>query len=118
MREDKEREAKANDKYCFPDIEVKVLDAIKSSKDCKSKVLKINMSHYFGVFFKKALLGHLTADFVACVEKYVQRLLKKGALDEPIIMKDHLPDVFKIDNKKTFVSRIHELEEKGQYSTI
>ena len=38
-------------------------------------------------------------------------------LDSSIDMRDHPPDIFKINNKRTFISRIQELEEKRQFSS-
>lgn len=80
-------------------------------------MLKINLSHYFGIYFKKALLGYLTVDFIKIVEKYIQILLHKNELDSPIETRDHPPDIFKINNKRTFVSRIQELEEDKLYGS-
>jgi hypothetical protein len=53
------------------------------------KNLKINLGHYFGMFFKKSLAGGLTVDFVDIVQKYLQVLSSKMNLDVPADTKDY-----------------------------
>jgi len=53
------------------------------------KNLKINLGHYFGLFFKKSLAGGLTVDFVDIVQKYLQVLSSKMNLDVPADTKDY-----------------------------
>ena len=53
------------------------------------KNLKINLSHYFNMFFKKSLAGPLAHDFIDVVQKYLEILAGKGSLDIPVEYKDY-----------------------------
>lgn len=53
------------------------------------KNLKINLSHYFNMFFKKSLAGPLAHDFIDVVQKYLEILAGKGSLDVPVEYKDY-----------------------------
>lgn len=70
--------------FKFPDIEVKVIDEIKSSKDYFQKNLKINLGHYFGMFFRKNLVGPISQDLIEVVQKYLLILVTKNKLDSPV----------------------------------
>lgn len=43
---------------------MKIIDEIASYKDFLDKNLKINLSHYFGMFFKKSLAGSITESVI------------------------------------------------------
>ena len=75
--------------YKFPDIEIKIIDEISSYKDFMDKNLRINLGHYFGMFFKKSLAGGLTVDFVDIVQKYLQILISKRNIDVSPDIKDY-----------------------------
>lgn len=70
--------------YKFADIEIKIIDEIASYKDFFDKNLRINLSHYFGMFFKKSLAGPITHDFIDIVQKYLEILSAKRSLDAPV----------------------------------
>lgn len=92
--------------YKFPDIEIKIIDEIQSYKDFVEKNLKVNFSHYFGMFFKKSLAGALTIDLIEIVQKYLQILTSKRGLDSGTDMKDYPSEYFCLKSKRAFVERI------------
>lgn len=53
------------------------------------KNLRVNFTHYFGLFFKKSLAGSITEDVIELVQKYLQILAAKRKLDAPTEMKDY-----------------------------
>lgn len=55
-----EHHVKVSKGYKFPDIEIKIIDEIQSYKDFRQKNLRINLTHYYNMFFKKELAGTIT----------------------------------------------------------
>lgn len=69
-------------------------------------MIRINLTHYFTLLFKKSLSGAITTDFIDLVQKYLQILTAKRSIDLPVETKDHPADYFTLKSKRAFIERV------------